>query len=359
MQIGLIGLQNSGKTVLFKTLLNSSGSAAQGKADQTRTVVKVPDQRLNKLTSIFNPKKQVNATLEIDDVAGLQVGDDGKIRITSDFLNKVKNCDALLHVVRQFENDAVPHPENSIDPLRDINFLETEFLFSDMAMIENRLEKIKKDMLKSKTDQLQRELPVFTKLQEHVNKELPIRLLSLDENEKRTLSGYQFLTLKPMIRGINFDENSKDKVGSMVKQIEDSFPEHKPTIVPFFAQFEFELSSLSKEEAEVFMQDFGITDSALDRILGSFYNMLGLQSFFTVGEDECRAWTITKGMTAQESAGVIHTDFYNKFIRAEVVGYEDFINHGSIAKCKDAGAWRLEGKEYIVKDGDILNIRHN
>ncbi len=358
MQIGLIGLQNTGKSVLFKTLLNSAG-APQGKSDQTRTVVKVPDQRLNKLTSIFNPKKQINATLEIDDVAGLQVGDDGKVKITSDFLNKVKNCDALLHVVRQFENDAVPHPENTIDPLRDIIFLETEFLFSDMAMIENRLEKIKKDILKSKTEQLQRELPVFTKLQEHVNKELPIRLLHLDENEKKTLSGYQFLTLKPTIIGINLDENSKDKVESLVRQIEDNFPGHKVTIVPFFAQFEFELSSLPEEEAGVFMQDFGITDSALDRILGSFYNMLGLQSFFTVGEDECRAWTITKGMTAQESAGVIHSDFYNKFIRAEVVGYDDFMTHGSIAKCKEAGAWRLEGKEYIVKDGDILNIRHN
>lgn len=359
MQIGLIGLQNSGKTVLFKTLLNSSGSTPTGKTDQTRTVVKVPDQRLNKLTSIFNPKKQVNATLEIDDIPGLQVADDNKVKITSDFLNKVKNCDALLHVVRQFENDAVPHPENSIDPLRDIHFLETEFLFSDMAMIENRLEKIKKDILKSKSEQLQKELPVFTKLQEHVNKELPLRLLNLDENEKKTLSGYQFLTLKPLIIGINFDENSKSKVEPLLDEISDSFSGHKPTIVPFFAQFELELSALSPEEAEVFMQDFGISDSALDRILSSFYKMLGLQSFFTVGEDECRAWTITKGMTAQESAGVIHSDFYNKFIRAEVVGYDDFISHGSIAKCKEAGAWRLEGKDYIVKDGDILNIRHS
>jgi ribosome-binding ATPase YchF (GTP1/OBG family) len=221
MQIGLIGLQNSGKTTLFSALTNTEITPElQAKTDLNRSVVKVPDKRLDKLTAMFNPKKQVYATLEIVDIPGLQVSDDGKVKITSDFLNKVKNNDALLHVVREFQNDAVPHPEITVNPLRDIEFLETEFLLNDMTMIENRLEKIQKDILKSKTDQLQKELPLFKKMQEHIEKELPLRLLKLDENEKKVIAGYQFLTIKPLIIGINFSEDSKDKSDGLIAEIE-------------------------------------------------------------------------------------------------------------------------------------------
>lgn len=360
MQIGLIGLQNSGKTTLFSALTNTEITPElQAKTDLNRSVVKVPDKRLDKLTAMFNPKKQVYATLEIVDIPGLQVSDDGKVKITSDFLNKVKNNDALLHVVREFQNDAVPHPEITVNPLRDIEFLETEFLLNDMTMIENRLEKIQKDILKSKTDQLQKELPLFKKMQEHIEKELPLRLLKLDENEKKVIAGYQFLTIKPLIIGINFSEDSKDKSDGLIAEIEKKYSEHGLRIVPFFASFEYELSRLPVEEANSFMEDFGITESALNRILTTSYNVLGLQSFFTVGEDECRAWTVKRNATAQESAGAIHTDFYDKFIRAEVVHFDDYVNYGSFPKCKEAGVWRLEGKEYLVKDGDILTIRHS
>ncbi|GJQ33316.1 MAG: ribosome-binding ATPase YchF [Ignavibacteriaceae bacterium] len=354
MQIGLIGLQNSGKTTLFKTLAEGSSGV-----ESNRAVVKVPDDRLNELTALFNPKKEVNATLEVVDIPGLQVGDDGKMKITSDFLNKVKNNDLLLHVVREFPNDSVSHPEGRIDPLADIEFLETEFLLTDLAMVENRIEKLKKELMKIKTDKLLKELSIFETFKEHLENEKPLRALSIDENDLKLLSGFQFLTLKPMVLGINFSDESKDKVAGLIGEIKKKFPSFENEIVPFFAQFEMELSQLSEEEAEAFKEDLGITESALTRILRTSYELLGLQSFFTVGEDECRAWTIRTGYTAQQSAGVIHSDFFNKFIRAEVVHYSDYISHGSFAKCKEAGVWRLEGKEYIVKDGDILNIRHS
>lgn len=358
MQIGLIGLQNSGKSTLFYAL-TSSLPDLEAKHEVLKAVVKVPDARLDELTRLFNPKKKVNATLEIVDIPGLQISDSGKVKITSDFLNKVRNNDALLHVVRQFEDESIPHPESDIDVKRDIEFLETEFILTDMTFIENRIEKLNKDILKLKTDQLQKELLLFKKLQSHIEKELPLRILHLDENEKKLLSGYQLLSMKPLIIGINFDENSKDKSETLVPELQSHFNKSHLEIIPFFAKFEFELSQLTKEEADVFMSDFGITESALSRILRRSYKMLGLHSFFTVGEDECRAWTIKTNSTAQESAGVIHTDFFDKFIRAEVVHYEDYLKHGSYPKCKEAGAWRLEGKEYKVKDGDILTIRHS
>lgn len=354
MQIGLIGLQNSGKTTLFKTLAEGSSGV-----ESNRAMVKVPDDRLDELTGLFNPKKQVNATLEVVDIPGLQVGDDGKIKITSDFLTKVKNNDLLMHVVREFPNDSVSHPEGRIDPLADIEFLEMEFLLADLAMVENRIEKLKKELMKTKTDKLMKELTVFESFKDHLENEKPLRSLSIDENDLKLLSGFQFLTLKPMVLGINFSDESKDKVLPLIASVKAKFPSFENEIVPFFAQFEMELSQLSEEEAEAFKEDLGITESALTRILRTSYELLGLQSFFTVGEDECRAWTIKRGYTAQQSAGVIHSDFFNKFIRAEVVHYSDYISHGSFAKCKEAGVWRLEGKEYIVKDGDILNIRHS
>ncbi len=360
MQIGLVGLQFSGKTTLFNTLANvETGHSQQVKEEATVEVVKVPDYRLDELSKIFNPKKQVNANIEVFDTPGLKMSEDGKMKITNTFLNNVKNNDSLFYVIRQFEEDSVSHPMNSIDPLRDIRFLETEFLLSDLSFLETRLEKLQKEMQKNKDERLKRELPVIEKCYAHAEKELPIRSLGLDENEIRLLSGYQILSLKPLGIAINFDESSitgaEKRINEMKGEIEKSHAE----IIPFSAKIENELATLPEEDRLAFMGDYGIKESALSKILGTSYKLLGLHSFFTVGEDECRAWTIKKNYTAQQAAGVIHTDFFNKFIRAEVVHYDDFMKHGSFAKCKEAGAWRLEGKEYIVKDGDILNIRHN
>lgn len=359
MQIGLVGLQFSGKTTLFKTLSSNSSNTNVGKEETSIEVVKVPDERLDNCSKIFNPKKQVNATIEVFDIPGLKMSDDNKVKITNTFLNAVRNNDALFYVIRAFHDDSVLHPMNTIDPFRDIEFLETEFLFSDIAFLENRLEKIRKDILKSKEDRLKKELPLIEKLYAHVEKELPLRTLHLDENEIKLLSGYQLLTLKPLVIAVNYDESFISKVDDEINSLKEKLKKSGAEFIPFYAKIEFELSQMSEDDRNIFMQDYGIKESALSKILRTSYEILGLQSFFTVGEDECRAWTIKKNFTAQQAAGVIHTDFYNKFIRAEVVHYDDFIKYGSFAKCKDAGVWRLEGKEYIVKDGDILNIRHN
>lgn len=360
MQIGLVGLQYSGKTTLFNTIAGIEEADMQmGKEEATIEVVKVPDERLDKMTEMFNPKKTVNATIEIFDIPGLKMSDDGKVKITTQFLTNVKNNDALFYIVRQFANDAVPHPMNTVNPIRDIEFLETEFLFYDLAFLDSRIEKLKKDIMKIKDEKAKRELPVIEKCYAHVEAEKPLRTLELDDEELKMLSGYQLLTIKPLLIGINFDENSIENVDNTLKEIRESLSNKNETIVPFFGKIEYELSSMDADDRDTFMEEYGIKESALTKILSSAYNKLGLQSFLTVGEDECRAWTIKKNYTAQDSAGVIHTDFYNKFIRAEVVHYDDFVTHGSFSKCKEAGVWSLEGKQYIVKDGDILNIRHS
>jgi len=360
MQLGLVGLQYSGKTTLFNTLAGlEESSGFQIKEEASIEVVKVPDERLDKLTQIFNPKKQINATIELFDVPGLRMSDDGKVKITSTFLNNVRNNDALFYIVRQFEEKSVPHPLENIDPLRDIQFLEMEFLFSDMAFLENRIEKLKKELLKRKDEKLKYELHVLEKCFTHIEKEFPLRTLNLADDELKSLSGFQLLTVKPLAVAINFDENSINNVDEMIINIKESLNDIGAEIIPFFAKIEYELSKLDEEDRKVFMEDYGIKESALKKILRTSYNILGLHSFFTVGEDETRAWTIKKNYNAQQAAGVIHTDFYNKFIRAEVVHYDDFIKYGSFVKCKEAGVWRLEGKEYLVIDGDILNIRHS
>jgi len=360
MQIGLVGLQYSGKTTLFNTIAGIEDAEMQmGKEEATIEVVKVPDQRLDILNEMFNPKKSVNATIEIFDTPGLKMSDDGKVKITTQFLNNVKNNDALFYVVRQFSDGSVAHPMNTVDPIRDIEFLDTEFLFYDLAFLDNRIEKLKKDILKIKDEKAKRELPIIEKCFAHVEEEKPLRTLELSDDELKVLSGYQLLTMKPLLIGINLDENSIEDVDQIINEIRETLSNKDQTIVPFFGKIEYELSTMDEEDRVTFMEDYGIKESALAKILSSAYEKLGLQSFFTVGEDENRAWTIRKNYTAQDSAGVIHTDFYNKFIRAEVVHYDDYITHGSFSKCKDAGVWRLEGKQYIVKDGDILNIRHS
>lgn len=358
MQIGLVGLQFSGKSTLFN-ILSGTDSQQIGVEKTAIEVVKVPDSRLDELSKIFNPKKTINATIEVYDIPGLRTGDDGKLRITNTFLNEVKNNDALFYVIRQFQDDTVPHPMNKISPIDDVIFLENEFLFYDMAFLENRIEKLTKEVMKTKDERLKKELPVIEKCIKHVEAEKPLRTLNLNENERKLLSGYQLLTLKQLVIAINFDDASIDKAETVVNQIREYINDSNVKIIPFYAKLEYELSKLDEEDRLMFMEDYGVKDSALSKILHASYEALGLQSFFTVGEDENRAWTIKKNYTAQDAAGVIHTDFYNKFIRAEVVSYEDFMKYKSFSKCKEAGVWRLEGKDYVVKDGDILNIRHS
>ena len=360
MQIGIVGLSYSGKTTFFQTLTETMLSPdALQKRDANQAVVKVKDKRLDILTAMFNPKKQVFATIEIVDLAGLQKGESSGKSFTSDFLNKVKTNDALIHVVRGFRDENVPHPDGSVDMIRDIRTLEEEFLFADMAFIENRLEKIEKDIKRPKSkEQAEKEKKVMEKWNLQIQNEMPLRYLEMDIDELYFAKNYQALSAKPLLIALNLDEEDINDAEKILNDIKKQITGKRIAIEPFFAKIEMELVQLDDDEKQIFMEEYGIDESALERLVRAAYELLGLQSFFTVGEDECRAWTIKKGMTAQEAAGVIHTDFYNKFIRAEVVAYNDFLEHKTFAKCKEAGCFRLEGKDYIVKDGDILHVRH-
>ncbi len=359
MQIGIVGLPYSGKSTLFQTITKThidTGSVTKSESHQA--VIKVPDQRLDKLTEKFNPKKKVNAAIEFVDVVGLQKGDSGSTQFSSNFLSKVKTNDALIQVVRLFSNESVPHPEGSINLMRDINSFETEFIISDLTIVEKRLESVKKQILKTKDENLKREVPVLEKCNEILQSEKPLRDAGLNKDDLLVLKTYQLLSAKPMLIALNFDESQIKETEKYIEQLIKNKLGHNTKAISFFGQIEKEMSELSEEEAKVFMSEYGIEESALNSIIREAYNILGLQSFFTVGEDECRAWTIKKGMNAQQAAGEIHSDFFDKFIRAEVVHYDDFIKHGSFAKAKETGTWRLEGKEYIVKDGDIISVRH-
>jgi GTP-binding protein YchF len=360
MQIGIVGLPFSGKTTFFQTLTETLLDPEQlQKRDSNQAIIKIQDERLDKLTAIFNPKKKINATIEIVDLVGLQKGDHSSQTFSSNFMTKVKTNDALIHVVRGFRDESVPHVEGDIDIVRDIRTLEEEFLFADMAFVENRFEKIEKDMKKPKAkDAAVKEKSVMEKWNEALQNETPLRQLDMTDDEKQYVKNYQPLTAKPLLIALNLDENDIDKSSQIVGDINAKLDMKNIKIEPFFAKIEMELMNLADDEKSMFMEDYGLKESALSRLIRSAYDLLGLQSFFTVGEDECRAWTIRKGNTAQEAAGTIHTDFYNKFIRAEVVAYNDFMDNGSFAKCKENGVFRLEGKEYIVQNGDILHVRH-
>lgn len=360
MQIGIVGLPFSGKSTLFQTLTKTHlDPSVLAKAESHQAVVKVPDKRLDKLTEIFKPQKKTNAAIEFVDVIGLKKGETGSTQFTNNFLSKVKTNDALIQVIRIFENDAVQHPEGNIDMMRDIDSFETEFIISDMSIIEKRIQNVKKQILKLQDEQMKKELILLEKCLYFLQKEHLLREAGFLKEDMQILKGYQLLSVKPMLIALNFDETQINETEKYLDQVVKNKVGKNTKVISFFGKIEMEMSELSEDEAKDFMKEYRIKESALESIIRGSYELLGLHSFFTVGEDECRAWTIKKGMNAQEASGAIHSDFFSKFIRAEVVHYVDFIKSGSFAKAKELGLWRLEGKEYIVKDGDIIAIRHS
>jgi GTP-binding protein YchF len=361
MQIGIVGLPFSGKSTLFQTITRTHLSPSSlAKSETHHAIVKVPDKRLDRLSELFKPQSTVSATIEFVDVVGLKKGESGSTQFTTNFLSNVKTNDALVQVVRAFTDDAVPHPDGSIDAARDISTFETEFILSDLSIIESRVEKINKQLQKSQDELLKKELPVLEKVHQFLDGGKPLREFQFGREEAQTLKAYQLLSVKPMLIALNFDESQRDISEETVRRVVAAKAGPQTKVASFFGKIEMEMSELPEEDADAFMKEYGIKESALATLIRESYALLGLESFFTVGEDECRAWTIRKGMTAQEAAGVIHSDFVSKFIRAEVVSYDHFIEQGgSFAKTKEAGQWRLEGKEYIVADGDILSIRHS
>lgn len=359
MQIGIVGLPFSGKTTLFQTMTRTHLDEAGTHRQQANVaMVKVPDARVDTLGTYFKPKKLVYTSIEFVDVVGLKKGDRDSTQFTNAFLGSVKTNDALIHVVRCFDDPLHPHPEGSVDPARDIAILETEFILSDMAMAEGRIQKLRQQILKTGDDKLRYELTVLEKCLRALETERPLRAIALEANELRAVRGYQFLSLKPLLAVFNLEEQQMARAREITKEIAASVKAEALSFDAFSGKLEMELAQMSDEDAATFMAEYAIAESALVRIIAAAYRMLGLISFLTAGDDECRAWPIRRGENAQEAAGVIHTDLMNRFIRAEVVQYDDFIRFGSMAAAKEHGAWRLEGKEYIVKDGDILMIRH-
>jgi ribosome-binding ATPase len=357
LRAALIGLPSSGKTTLFQ-LMTSIHDTPRGKGDVNIGISKVPDDRLDKLTAMYNPRKRVPATVEFTDIVVTRGGAEALVDVAG-----YKNADALVHVVRAFRDPAVAHPSGSIDPARDAQTMEDELILADLGVAERRLERIEKDLKKGKSAELQKERDLVQRCKEALEHGTPLRALQLAGDDMKMLRGFQFLSAKPLLLVINLDENDVAEVGADVARAAEktglrSLLAHASTrAIALCASIELEISQLAADDAKAFLADLGLDESGLDRVIRTSYDLLGYISFFTVGEDECRAWSIARGTPAQLAAGEIHTDIQRGFIRAEVVAYNALIARGSMAACREHGEVRLEGKDYIVQDGDIINFR--
>lgn len=355
MRLGILGLPQCGKTTLFNALTRGNHPVGQmvggGRFEVHTAVVQVPDPRVDKLAALFQPRKTIYAQVVYADIAGLEAETSAdKSGFSGPLLNQLSSLDGFIHVVRAFDNPAVPHPAGAVDPRRDLATVNSELLLNDMLAVERKLERLNEDARKGiiKDKGLHTlELALFTKLQQALTAEQPLRTVALEAGEEKLLSSYGLLTRKPMLVAVN--------IGDDQPEVTD-LPTPAP-VVCLRGKLEMEIAQLSAAEAADFLQEYGITEPSLNRMIKLSYQLLGLQSFFTVGEDEVRAWTVRLGATAPEAAGEIHTDLQKGFIRAEVVGYSELIDLGSYTAVKAQGKLRLEGKEYVVQDGDILNIR--
>ncbi len=347
MKLGIIGLPQSGKTTIFNALTrsNTPTTASAGRIEVHTGVVDVPDPRIDRLSAMFKPKKTIFAKVTYADIAGLDGNSKG---ISGTLLNTLGQMDGFIHVVRSFDDDNVPHPAGSINPVRDADAMLTELLLNDQIAVERKLERLVDERKKGGTDKAvnERQTILFTRLLEALNSNLPLRKLEYSAEEEKELSSFGLLTRKQILTVFNLNESQKPPVIEL---------DHPAVALP--GKLEMEISQLGAEDAQLFMSEYGIEEPALNRMIRLSYELLNLQSFFTVGEDEVRAWTTRRHATAVESAGEIHTDIARGFIRAEVVAYDDLIMLGTMAECKAKGKFRLEGKEYIVKDGDIVHIR--
>jgi GTP-binding protein YchF len=353
MRLGIFGLPQSGKTTLFNALTRGTQPTgiATGKVEVHTAVVDVPDPRVDRLSEMFKPKKTIYAKVTYGDIAGLD-GSSGKSGISGTLLNQLTQMDGFIHVVRVFEDANIPHPADTIDPVRDIQTMDSEFLLNDLISVERKLERLGDERRKGGGRDkalIDREITLFERLHEALNQEIPLRDVEISADEDKLLAGFGFLSRKPVLIVLNLSE------GQQAPQID--YPHKHSQIVPMQGKLEMDIAQLPPDEMAMFLQEYGIEEPGLNRMIQLSYDLLGLQSFFTAGQDECRAWTTNRGATAPEAAGVIHSDLQKGFIRAEVVAYDDLISMGGMTEVKARGKLRLEGKEYIVKDGDILNIR--
>ena len=363
LKCGIIGLPLSGKSTVFNVITRAGAEVkpyASGKTEPNRALVNVPDKRFDKLVEIFKPKSEKPADVEFVDLAGLSKDAGKGAGLGNSFLSFVSESEALLHVVRVFNNNSVPHPENNIDPLRDFRIVESELIYRDLGVISNRLSRLDEKKSKKKlTPQEASEMDLIKELEAHMLEEKPLREFNLTDEQKRSLSGYAFLTLKPELVVLNLDDTQTGDVPEILPLVSELEAKGMKSIRVYGAT-EMELEQLDDDDRAEFMKDLAITEPGRDRLIHEAYKLLGLISFFTSGTDEVRAWTLREGSNAVEAAAAIHSDLARGFIRAQVVAYDDFIANGaSISQCRDKGVLRLEGKEYIVKDGDMIEIRFN
>ena len=359
LRAGLIGFPSSGKTALFQ-LLTSAREAPRpsGKQDANVGVSRVPDERLDRLTALFKPRKHVPATVEFADMGGATAAKSGAAALLD--VAAFRNADALLHVVRMFRDPSVPHAAGSVDPARDVRTMEDEVILADLGVVERRLERLEKDLKKQANAELKKEQEILQACRTALEAGRPLRDLDLAGEDLRRLRGFQFLSSKPLLIVLNLDEADLPQADRAVELagIADFVQGKNTRAVPICAKIELEIAQLDADDAKAFMADLGLKESGLDRVIRASYDLLGYISFFTVGEDENRAWSIPRGTNAQNAAGEIHSDIQRGFIRAEVCRYEDLLERGSIAALRDHAELRLEGKEYIVLDGDVINFRH-
>jgi ribosome-binding ATPase len=353
MRLGIFGLPQSGKTTLYNALTRGhvpTGSVS-GKMEVHTAVVDVPDPRVDLLSNMFQPKKTTYAKVTYSDIAGLD-GSAGKSGISGNLLNQLTQMDGFIHVVRAFEDDNVPHASDSIDPQRDLETMDTEFILNDQISVERKLERLADERRKGAGRDkgvIDREIELFQRLHAVLQEEKPLRDMQLSDEDEKSLAGFGFLSRKPVLVVVNLGE------GQEAPSIE--YDHERSMIVPLQGRLEMDISQLPPDEMSLFLEEYGIEEPSLNRMIRLSYDLLGLLSFFTVGPDEVRAWTIHRGTPAPFAAGEIHTDLQKGFIRAEVISYDELMTLGSMNEAKAKGKLRLEGKEYIVKDGDILNIR--
>jgi len=355
MKLGIIGLPQSGKTTIFNALTRGDQptSVSGGRVEVHTAVVDVPDERVDRLSAMFRPQKTIYAKVTYADIAGLE-GSASKTGISGSLLNQLTQMDGFVHVVRCFEDASVPHPSGSVDPPRDIAAMDAELLLNDLIAVERKQERLVEERRKGGGREkaiIEREAALFEKLQKTLAEEKPLRDIDLSAEEERTLSGFGFLTRKPVLQILNLSD------GQALPQVDYSHAHS--AVVPLQGRLEMELAQLAPEDAQLFMGEYGIEELGLHKVIRVSYDLLGLQSFFTVGPDEVRAWTVRRGDNALTAAGVIHTDLQKGFIRAEVVTYQDLVTLGGLAEARAKGKLRLEGKEYILQDGEIMHVRFN
>ena len=363
MQIAIVGLAGSGKTTVFNTLTRGHAETGGfGGMELHVGVVKVPDERLDRLAEIFKPKKIVHADVTYVDLPAPPASSEGHVGtedLPAEHLARLRDSDALLHVVRAFEDPSNPHPDGSVDPARDVDRLDTEFILADLALVERRLERLAtsgRHGTPAERESNEREEAILVRLNAALVAGSPIRDVVLEPEEEKAIRGFRFLTQKPVLILLNVGEADLPKAPAAIERLAASYDHRSALVDALSAKIEMELGELEPDEAAVFMEELGIAESGLDRVIALSYRLLGLVSFLTAGPDEVRAWPIHDGSNAVDAAGAIHTDLAKGFIRAETVAYEDLLALGSMAEARKAGRLRSEGKTYRVRDGDVIEI---